>query len=64
MAIIRITDPFDPTGDDMLLDTEQKMTVTIDEHWCSGCKANVKWVGGRWSYWLGEPDKWYCEACK
>lgn len=57
-------DPFDPDGDPMIVDVNDMITIQITENWCSGCKANVPWVGGRWTYWLGEPDKWYCEAHK
>lgn len=58
-----IADPYDNTYP-MVVDMDDMITIKIKDNWCSGCKANVEWVGGRWTYWLGEPDKWYCEKCK
>lgn len=54
----------DPVGDLMLVDLDERIIVKLTTNWCSGCKANVEFVGGRWTQWLGEPDKWYCEAHK
>jgi hypothetical protein len=54
-------DPYDPDGEPMLVDLDDMITIKITTNWCSGCKANVAWEGGRWTYWLGEPDKWFCD---
>ncbi len=58
-----IRDPYDSTYP-MLVDLDDMIAIKITTNWCSGCKANVPWEGGRWTYWLGEPDKWYCEEHK
>lgn len=59
-------DPFDPFGYPMLVDLDDTITIELKDEWCSICKAYVlKSEGkGRWTYWLGEPDKWYCEKHK
>jgi hypothetical protein len=56
-------DPYDSTYP-MVVDLDDMITIKITTNWCSGCQANVAWEGGRWTYWLGEPDKWYCEVHK
>jgi hypothetical protein len=54
----------DPFGDLMQVDLDDRITVKITWNWCSTCQANVEFTGGRWTQWLGEPDKWYCETHK
>jgi hypothetical protein len=56
-----ITDPY---GELMTVDLDTPMVVTVSQNWCSTCQANVSFVGGRWTYWLSEPDKWHCELHK
>lgn len=60
-----IQDPYDSTYP-MVVDMDDMITIQLTDNWCSGCKANVPYKSneGRWTYWLGEPDKWYCEAHK
>lgn len=57
-------DPYDPQGEPMVVDMDDMIRIKIRDNWCSGCKDYVPWVDGRWTYWLGEPDLWYCEKCK
>ena len=63
--IVMMKDPYDSTYP-MLVDLDDMITIKITDNWCSGCKANVPYEfgQGRWTYWLDEPDKWYCEAHK
>ena len=63
MNLKMIQDPTDKASM-LLVDMDDMITIQLTDNWCSGCQANVEWVGGRWTQWLGEPDKWYCEACK
>jgi len=61
-----VPDPTDPYGEPMIVDNENKMTVKLTTQYCDTCKAWVPWTGtdGRWTYWLGEVDKWFCEDHK
>lgn len=63
MRLQAIRDPYDSTYP-MLVDLDDMIIIQQTTNWCSGCKANVPWVDGKWTYWLGELDKWYCEAHK
>jgi hypothetical protein len=55
-------DPYDPDGDPMIVDVSDMITIGKPQQYCDMCKIWMDYSeDGRWTYWAGERDKWYCE---
>lgn len=55
-------DPYDPQGEPMLVDLDDKIKIGEDQEYCDLCHIWTKYSDeGRWTFWAGERDKWFCE---